>query len=232
MVTLALAYDIDFANDGILAHANDNQDSVARHLHALYRAGALDAATARALIAIEDGGTFAGTLNTLGNEVAVDNQVAALLSAVAFNRALVNCGERYGDARPADAARCAFGGVSGSRLRQQATGDNTGFAANDWTLAVGGRKLYYWLLDFADTPAAPLAHTWTGWLNDVRINGVSTGERIIRTVERPAHVAKNRLGLPEEIPLDYCVYGAFARGENPFADASAPAPTTDNTGTN
>lgn len=28
----------------------------------------------------------------------------------------------------------------------------------------------------AGTPAAPLAHTWTGYVNDVRFNGVSTGE--------------------------------------------------------
>ncbi len=56
-----------------------------------------------------------------------------------------------------------------------------------------------------------------------------TGERIIRTVERPAHVAKNRLGLPDELPLDYRVYGAFARGENPSAAVATPAPTTDNT---
>ena len=28
----------------------------------------------------------------------------------------------------------------------------------------------------AGTPSAPLAHTWTGWLNDVRFNGRSTGE--------------------------------------------------------
>jgi D-amino peptidase len=28
----------------------------------------------------------------------------------------------------------------------------------------------------AGTPAAPLAHTWTGWLNDVRLDGASTGE--------------------------------------------------------
>jgi D-amino peptidase len=28
----------------------------------------------------------------------------------------------------------------------------------------------------AGTPAAPLAHTWTGWLHDVRFDGVSTGE--------------------------------------------------------
>ncbi|QOJ16318.1 MAG: AAA family ATPase [Phycisphaeraceae bacterium] len=66
--------------------------------------------------------------------------------------------------------------------------------------------------------------------NKAKHNGVSTGERIIRTVERPAHVAKNRLGLPEEIPLDYRVYGAFARGENPFAEAIAPATTSDTAG--
>jgi D-amino peptidase len=28
----------------------------------------------------------------------------------------------------------------------------------------------------AGTPNAPLAHTWTGWVNDVRVNGISTGE--------------------------------------------------------
>jgi D-amino peptidase len=28
----------------------------------------------------------------------------------------------------------------------------------------------------AGTPAAPLAHTWSGWLNDVKLDGVSTGE--------------------------------------------------------
>lgn len=28
----------------------------------------------------------------------------------------------------------------------------------------------------AGTPKAPLAHTWSGWLNDVRFDGVSTGE--------------------------------------------------------
>jgi D-amino peptidase len=28
----------------------------------------------------------------------------------------------------------------------------------------------------AGTPAAPLSHTWTGWINDVRVDGVSLGE--------------------------------------------------------
>jgi hypothetical protein len=39
-----------------------------------------------------------------------------------------------------------------------------------------------------------------------RTQGIGTGERIIRTVERPAHVAKNRLNLPEEMPLDWNAY--------------------------
>lgn len=56
-----------------------------------------------------------------------------------------------------------------------------------------------------------------------RVQGIGTGERIIRTTERPAHVAKNRLGLPEEIPLDYRIYAAFVRGENPLA--TEPEPT-------
>jgi len=42
-----------------------------------------------------------------------------------------------------------------------------------------------------------------------RTQGIGTGERIIRTVERPAHVAKNRLNLPEEMPLDWDTYAQY-----------------------
>ncbi len=34
----------------------------------------------------------------------------------------------------------------------------------------------------AGTPAAPLAHTWTGFINDVRVNGSSTGEFGINSI--------------------------------------------------
>ncbi len=51
-----------------------------------------------------------------------------------------------------------------------------------------------------------------------RVQAIGKGERILCTTERPAHVAKNRLGLPDEIPLDYRIYAAFLRGENPLAD--------------
>ncbi len=46
-----------------------------------------------------------------------------------------------------------------------------------------------------------------------RTQGISTGERIIRTVERPAHVAKNRLNLPEELPLDWNAYAQYITHE-------------------
>ncbi len=39
-----------------------------------------------------------------------------------------------------------------------------------------------------------------------RTRGIGTGDRILRTTERPAHMAKNRLGLPEELPLDFAAY--------------------------
>lgn len=42
-----------------------------------------------------------------------------------------------------------------------------------------------------------------------RTQGIGTGERIIHTVERPAYVAKNRLNLPEELPLDWNAYANF-----------------------
>jgi hypothetical protein len=59
-----------------------------------------------------------------------------------------------------------------------------------------------------------------------RTQGIGTGERIIRTTERPAHVAKNRLNLPDELPLDYRVFAAVARGEP--AGEGDPTAVTEN----
>ena len=42
-----------------------------------------------------------------------------------------------------------------------------------------------------------------------RAQGIGTGERILRTTERPSHVAKNRLNLPDELALDWAAYAQF-----------------------
>jgi hypothetical protein len=61
--------------------------------------------------------------------------------------------------------------------------------------------------------------------NKAKHQGLGTGERIVRTTERPAHVAKNRIGLPEEFPLDYRVFAALIRGEDPAAPTTASPAT-------
>jgi hypothetical protein len=50
-----------------------------------------------------------------------------------------------------------------------------------------------------------------------RVQGLGAGERILRTTERPSHVAKNRLGLPDVLPLDWRIYNAFSKGDKVLA---------------
>ena len=54
--------------------------------------------------------------------------------------------------------------------------------------------------------------------NRKRVHGIGTGERILRTTERPAHVAKNRLNLPDELPLDWDAYAAYFHGPKGESD--------------
>jgi len=39
--------------------------------------------------------------------------------------------------------------------------------------------------------------------------GIGTGERVLKTTERPAYVAKNRLNLPDELPLNWQAYAQY-----------------------
>jgi hypothetical protein len=77
-----------------------------------------------------------------------------------------------------------------------------------------------------------LTRTSTEGFDRKRVQGIGTGERVLRTTERPAHVAKNRLSLPDEIPLDFDTYAAFARGEQPLAPVSSDTSTSSNEGKN
>jgi len=53
--------------------------------------------------------------------------------------------------------------------------------------------------------------------SQTRTQGIGSGERIIRTTERPAHVAKNRLNLPDELPLDWNIYAKHLAASTPVA---------------
>ncbi|MGE3808275.1 MAG: ATP-binding protein [Gemmataceae bacterium] len=51
--------------------------------------------------------------------------------------------------------------------------------------------------------------------NRKKSKGIGTGERVIYTTERPAHAAKNRLNLPDQLPLDWNAYASFFTQPNP-----------------
>lgn len=47
--------------------------------------------------------------------------------------------------------------------------------------------------------------------NKKRSQAVGSGERVIRTSERPAHAAKNRLNLPDELPLSWDAFAGHIK---------------------
>lgn len=57
--------------------------------------------------------------------------------------------------------------------------------------------------------------------------GVSTGERVMYTSERPAYLAKNRYNLPHELPLSWAaLVAAMGAGTAAIAAINSPTPTT------
>ncbi len=49
-------------------------------------------------------------------------------------------------------------------------------------------------------------------LGDCSVVWSYDGQRILRTTERPSHKAKNRLALPEELPLEWAAYAKYFAG--------------------
>ena len=61
--------------------------------------------------------------------------------------------------------------------------------------------------------------------NQKRVQGLGSGERVLRTSERPSHLAKNRLGLPDELPLAWSEFAKHLTASNAVAAASTTIPT-------
>jgi len=78
-------------------------------------------------------------MNTLGAELAVNNQTVSLLSTIAFNDTLLSCAERSGDYRFFDQGQCGWLRLRGQRFTQRETHDNLGFDEDSWQLAGGGQ---------------------------------------------------------------------------------------------
>jgi len=136
---LYLNYDIDFANTGILALTNDNQDELARYLDRVYGAGGLARETANELINIGQESTYAQVMNTLSAEVTVDNQIGSLLSSLRFGDELLGCARREGEQRFLELGQCGWLRVDGRSLDQDSTDDNLGFDEDSWQVTGGGQ---------------------------------------------------------------------------------------------
>lgn len=51
--------------------------------------------------------------------------------------------------------------------------------------------------------------------NAKRVQAIDNqGARVVKTTERPSHLAKNRLGLPDELPLEWAAYAAHFNPTN------------------
>ncbi len=139
---LRLDYDIDFANAGLTAALNDNQDRVAAYLQDLYEAGGLEGGLAQELIGIEDAEGYAAVLQEFGAEVVLDNQLTSVVSSQIFNEHLLSCATTAGGdglARFFDEGQCGYLGFGGRGFNRDATSDNLGFSGSSWTFTGGGQ---------------------------------------------------------------------------------------------
>ncbi len=62
--------------------------------------------------------------------------------------------------------------------------------------------------------------------NQKRVKGLGSGERVLRATERPSHLAKNRLNLPDELPLAWSEFAKHLTASNAIAAASTTVPST------
>lgn len=57
--------------------------------------------------------------------------------------------------------------------------------------------------------------------NRQRTRPTNTSDRVLRTVERPAFIAKNRLGMPEELPFNFDEYAKYLPPASPAGEPTA-----------
>ncbi|MBI1373709.1 MAG: AAA family ATPase [Phycisphaera sp.] len=70
--------------------------------------------------------------------------------------------------------------------------------------------------------------TYSTTTDPKKVRNVTEPERVMRTCEGPTHVAKNRLKMPYELPLEWAAYGYYAQQ----AHQSAASPQPDSSASN
>ncbi len=213
---VSLAFDIDFANEGILAAGNGNQGAIALSVQSLYRDRALDEEVALDLIGLEQAGSVIDAYNSLSAEVVVDTQIAALNSLRDFNRDLFSCANRGGaeeSYRFFDTGQCGYLQVQGGRFNRDSTSDNLGFDASNVGITLGGQAVIDEVWNLGG--AFRYGHSW---LSADAASSSSTGNEFFF-----AATGKRRFDAIEISAAGGFGYGRYELERNPIGGGEASA---------
>ncbi len=133
-----LSYQVDFANDDVLASSGRNQDAVANHIQDSFAAGTLPSELT-SLVDIQDMASYQNALGSMDAQIYADTQLTTLYSSLLFKDSMLSCGERTGDYRFIEELQCGWMRVTGRHLNRDGTSTSRGFDENAFQLAGGGQ---------------------------------------------------------------------------------------------
>ncbi|MEM8572871.1 MAG: autotransporter outer membrane beta-barrel domain-containing protein, partial [Pseudomonadota bacterium] len=206
--SLGIGFDIDFANTDATAALNDNQTNLAGHLQDLYEAGLLDVDLAGDLIALETANDYAGVVNNLSAEVALDNQLSAVQAFRAFQEELLSCADSAGTGAVrflADGS-CVFATARGAGFERDATSDNLGYDGSAWSVSGGGQVAF----GDAWTIGGALGYEWQR-LNVSGAAASSDGHSVFAGLSAKRHFGALEFGVSSSLG-----YGNYDIDRQPF----------------
>ncbi|MBB93121.1 MAG: hypothetical protein CML68_00740 [Rhodobacteraceae bacterium] len=159
---LTLSYEVDYANDTLVAALNDNQGGLTGYFNTLYQMGALDDGLAETLIEVGSHEDYAVAMNTLGPELATSNGIARLYQTLRFADGLFSCPHQGQGNVWADDGQCGYLTFGANRFDRDATGGASGFTQDGLRISAGGQML----LDSGLALGAALAYESTSLSTD------------------------------------------------------------------
>lgn len=133
-----LNYQIDYANDRVLANTNRNQFNVARHIQGIFNTGALHEYLA-GLVEQPSISGYVNALDGLNPDVYAFNQMSTLYSIEDFNSSMRSCRLTNAQYRFSEQGQCGWLRVQGRQLDTDGTSHRRGFDESAFQLAGGGQ---------------------------------------------------------------------------------------------
>jgi hypothetical protein len=135
---VALAYTADFSPTGL----STNEAAIGNYVNAVQSAGGTSsfAPIAAKLVSLPDASSLANAYDHLSPESNLATSTATVNSDLSFSDALHSCKVPGGEYRFVSEGECSWFRVIGSKLNQDRTNSNMGFAREGFTFAAGVQK--------------------------------------------------------------------------------------------